>query len=92
VLFLYDEAHLRSGPTDFTKVEEQLSRLPASSRARFELRVIATWGLDKFRSVQVQDDVLAGLVGWVRGRFEEGPAATPLPPGPMAAAREAIQR
>jgi pimeloyl-ACP methyl ester carboxylesterase len=70
VIFVYDEAHLRTGPTDFTKIEQRLPELPESSQARFELRVLAPMGLDKFRSVDVQRDVLTTLVAWARDRLE----------------------
>jgi pimeloyl-ACP methyl ester carboxylesterase len=85
VLLLYDEAHLRTGPTDYGKIEARLASLPSEVRARCELRVLAPAGLDKFRSVEVQQVVLDALVGWAVRCFEraaiEPASADEIPAG-----------
>jgi hypothetical protein len=64
VLFLYDREHLRTGINDFGRIENLLRRLPPRHRARSELRVVATRGLDRFGSVENQELTVQALVEW----------------------------
>lgn len=86
VVFLYDEASLRSGPTDFSKIQAVIDQLPTPSRDRCDLRVIAKSGLDRFGSIETQEAMLDAITTWADRCFSSpehptpaGIGATPAP-------------
>ena len=72
IVFLYDQIHMRSGPTDFSKIRKLVDRLPQTSRDRCELWVISSWGLDRFGSVETQEAALDAVDAWADQTFELG--------------------
>jgi len=64
VLFLYDREHLRTGITDFAKVEDLLRGLPQEQRERSTVRVLSSCGLDRFGSVENQELTVQAVVDW----------------------------
>lgn len=89
VLFLYDQVDLASRSRAFPKVRSLVNRLPASARARFELRVLNERGLERFASIGVQEAALDALVDWADRCFPAPvPASAPArgATGPAGAA------
>jgi pimeloyl-ACP methyl ester carboxylesterase len=65
VLFVYDREHLESRSRAFPRVRAVVKRLPNAHRSRFELRVLPSWGLDRFGSLESQGAALDAIVDWV---------------------------
>ena len=72
VLFVFDREHLESRSRIFSRVRAVVGRLPPDSRGRFELRVVPTWGLDRFGSVASQDATLEAIDEWVERCLGQG--------------------
>jgi pimeloyl-ACP methyl ester carboxylesterase len=71
VLFVYDREHLDARSRAFPKIRAVVNRLPESHRGRFELRVLPSWGLDRFGSLESQESALDAILDWV-GRCLDG--------------------
>lgn len=71
VLFVYDRHHLDEGPTDFSRIQAIIDRLPEGHRARCELRIISSGGLDRFGSIEAQATTVRTIVDWAGERFTD---------------------
>lgn len=72
VLFAYDREHLESRSRAFPRIRAVVKRLPAAHRRRFELRVLPSWGLDRFGSLESQESALDAIVDWVDRCLAQG--------------------
>jgi hypothetical protein len=56
-----------------------VDRLPDRLRERFELRVLPSYGLDRFGTVQSQEFTLEAILEWVDRCLDDEAAGTPAP-------------
>ena len=84
LLFLYGEEDYTFNEQVRAELAAIVARLPQEQRRRYELRVLPERGLKGFDSLEVQDVVIATVVGWFDTVFN-GDASAVTRPGRAAA-------
>jgi hypothetical protein len=69
VLFLFDESNAAHRSRAFRKLHGFIGGLPEHLRARFELKVLPTRGLERFATIESQEATLDALVEWAEQCF-----------------------